>query len=136
MLVSAVWSSTAWFAIVSRLDEGNGCVWIQLQFGTCAGLKACSVWARKGWVLKHWVLRRFTGANAAVMLALALVALASGPTATAHMTSSQTNIAPSCFLQNLLVFLNVSDAPAVVQGVALLTVVKELIRYCLFSSFG
>ena len=51
-----------------------------------------------------------------MMLALALVALGSGPTAMAHMTFSQTNIASSHFPQNLPAFLNVSDAPAVVQG--------------------
>ena len=117
MLVSAVWSSTAWFAVVSKLDEGKvGAFWIQPQVGTCAWLRAWPNRARRG-----WVLRRFSGANAAVMLALALVALGSGPTATAHMTSSQTNIALSRSPQNLPAFLNVSEAPAV-RRMALLTV--------------
>ena len=43
-----------------------------------------------------------------------VVSLIIGSTATAHMTSSQTNIAPSSSLQNLSAFLNVSDTLAVV----------------------
>ena len=46
---------------------------------------------------------------------LALIALGSGSTATAHVTLSQTDVTPSSSPQNPLAFLDVSDAPAIVR---------------------
>ena len=62
-------------------------MWIQSWVWSRARLGARNDRISRGFIHRCWVLKSFSHANAAVMLALALVASGSGSTTTAHMTS-------------------------------------------------